>query len=76
MKLRKINSAQSLRFICRSLRCLGQVHAIPPMGDDTGWLYNMLRAVLEVATPNIGVSDENKQFLRDVRDGIDEVLSG
>ena len=38
--------------------------------------HNMLRAVLEVAKPNIGVSDENKQFLRDMRDGIDEVLSG
>jgi hypothetical protein len=47
---------------------------MPPMDDNTVWFSEMLRAVLEIARPNTGVEEENKAFLRDVRQGIDRVL--
>ena len=61
-------------LITRAVRYLGQVHAMPPMDDNTVWFSEMLRAVLEIARPNTGVEEENKAFLRDVRQGIDRVL--
>jgi hypothetical protein len=63
-----------LPLITRAVRYLRQVHAMPPMDDNTMWFYNMLRVALEIARPNTGVEEENKEFLRDMRDGIDEVL--
>lgn len=39
-------------LVTRAVRYLTQVHAIPPMGDDTQWFSNMLSAVLEIARPN------------------------
>ena len=61
-------------LITRAVRYLGQVHAMPPMDDNTAWFSEMLRAVLEIARPNTGVDEENKAFLRDMREGIDQVL--
>jgi hypothetical protein len=61
-------------LITRAVRYLGQVHAIPPMGDNIVWFSEMLRAVLEIARPNIGVNEENKAFLHDMREGIDRAL--
>jgi hypothetical protein len=61
-------------LITRAVRYLGQVHAMPPMDDNTVWFSEMLRAVLEIARPNTGVEEENKAFLRDMRDGIDQAL--
>jgi hypothetical protein len=63
-------------LITRAVRYLGQVHAMPPMDDNTVWFSEMLRAVLEIARPNTGVEEENKAFLRDMREGIDRVLRG
>jgi hypothetical protein len=61
-------------LVTRAVRYLGQVHAMPPMDDNTVWFSEMLRAVLEIARPNTGVEEENKAFLRDMRDGIDQSL--
>jgi hypothetical protein len=61
-------------LITRAVRYLGQVHAMPPTDDNTVWFAEMLRAVLEIARPNTGVEEENKAFLRDMREGIDRVL--
>ena len=63
-----------LPLIARAVRYLGQVHAIPPMDDNTVWFSEMLRAVLEIARPNTGVNDENKEFLRDMLHGIKDLL--
>ena len=63
-----------LPLITRAVRYLGQVHASPPMDDDTGWFYDMLRVVLEIARPNTGVEEENKEFLRDMLQGIEQSL--
>jgi hypothetical protein len=60
--------------ITRAVRYLGQVHAIPPMDDDTGWFHDMLRVVLEIARPNTGVDEENEEFLRDMLQGIEQSL--
>jgi hypothetical protein len=64
-----------LPVITRAVRYLGQVHAMPPMDDNTGWFYDMLRVVLEIARPNTGVNEENKEFLRDMLQGIGQSLS-
>src|SRR6266508_2085904 len=59
-----------LALITRAVRYLANVHAIPPMDENTSWFYDMLRVVLEIARPNTGVNDENKQFLKDMLYGI------
>lgn len=64
-----------LPLITRAVRYLGSVHAMPPMDDDTRWFYNMLQVVLEIARPNTGIDEENKEFLRDMLQGIEEALS-
>jgi hypothetical protein len=61
--------------ITRAVRYLGQVHAMPPMDDNMGWFYDMLRVVLEIARPNTAVNQENKEFLRDMLQGIGQSLS-
>jgi hypothetical protein len=62
-------------LIARAVRYLTQVHAIPPMGDDTRWFSDMLRAVLEIARPNTVVGDDNKEFLRDMLLGIEQSVN-
>jgi hypothetical protein len=62
-------------LIRRAVRYLGQVHAMPPMDDNTGWFYDMLHVVLEFARPNTGVDAANKEFLRDMLQGIGRSLS-
>jgi len=64
-----------LPLITRAVRYVGQVHALPAMDDDTGWFYDMLRVVLEIARPNTGVEEDNKEFLRDMLQGIEQSLS-
>ena len=64
-----------LSLISRAVRYLANTHAMPPMDDDTSWFRNMLQAVLEIARPNTGIEEENKQFLRDMRRGIGEALN-
>jgi hypothetical protein len=64
-----------LPLITRAVRYLGSVHANPPMDDNTRWFYNKLRVVLEIARPNAGIDEENKEFLRDMLQGIVESLS-
>jgi len=44
-------------LITRAVRYLGQVHAIPPMDEDTQWFSNMLQVVLEIARPNSGMDE-------------------
>ncbi|MBI3699427.1 MAG: hypothetical protein HY242_03140 [Afipia sp.] len=65
-----------LPIITRAVRYLNNVHAIPPMDDDTGWFYDMLRVVLDIARPNTSVAAEDKEFLRDMLEGIGKSLQG
>jgi hypothetical protein len=61
--------------IARAVRYLTHVHAMPLMEEDTRWFTEMLRAVLEIARPNTVVDDENKEFLRDLLQGIERSLN-
>lgn len=62
-------------LVTRAVRYLTQVHAIATMGDDTQWFSNMLSAVLEIARPNTGIDEDNKEFLRDMTEGINSLMS-
>jgi hypothetical protein len=62
-------------LIARAVRYLANVHAMPVMDEDTRWFSEMLRAVLEIARPNTMVDDDNKEFLRDLLQGIERSLS-
>lgn len=66
--------ARDRALITRAVLYLTNVHAIPPMGDDTRWFSEMLSAVLEIARPNVGVEEANKEFLREMSDGIKSSL--
>ncbi len=60
--------------IARAVRYLANVHTMPMMDEDTRWFTEMLRAVLEIARPNTVVNDDNKDFLRDLLQGIERSL--
>jgi hypothetical protein len=45
------------------------------MDNNTGWFHDMLCVVLAIARPNTGVDEENKEFLRDMLQGIESSLS-
>jgi len=64
-----------LPMLIRAVMYIHQSHAIPPMRTDTVWFYNILSAVLEVACPNIMVSDAAKDFLVDMKNGINGQLN-
>jgi hypothetical protein len=61
-------------LVARAVGYLTQVHAIPPMDEDTRWFTEMLRAILEIARPNTVVDEDNKEFLRDLLHGIEQSL--
>lgn len=58
-------------LVTRAILYLTQAHAIPPMGDRTEWFGYMLDAVLEIARPNAGLNGQAREFLNDMRNGID-----
>lgn len=62
-------------LIASAVRYLTNAHAMPPMGEDASWFFNMLRVVLEIARPNTGIKLENKAFLREMLYGIADSLS-
>jgi hypothetical protein len=64
-------------LVSRAVRYIDQVHAIPPMKNDTAWFWNMLSAVVEVARPNTGsVEGEALSFLDDIQQGITILKQG
>lgn len=58
-----------------AVRYIAYVHAIPPHGTDTGWFRDTLSALMEVAVPNTGLSEQAAQFLPCVQEGIRESLA-
>jgi len=58
----------------RAIRYMHQVHSMP-MGDNIEWFDYTLQALLEIARPSAGVNEENKAFLRDMLDGIQDSLA-
>lgn len=60
-----------LALIARAIDYLRQVHAIPPMGNDSSWFSDSLTPLLELARPNAGgVEGEALKFLDDVAQGV------
>lgn len=57
-------------MITRAIIYLNHTHAIPPMGDDTQWFYEMLVALIELACPNMIQSTESIVFLKDIEEGV------
>ncbi len=64
----------SVEIITRAVGYLHQIHAIPPMANDTMWFENMLSVLLEIACPNAGLDGDSREFLRDLLNGIIESL--
>lgn len=57
-------------ILVRAVRYIERTHAIPPMGEDTSWFYEVLNALLELAAPNAIGRSEHEGFMRDLEDGI------
>ncbi|KAA9346095.1 hypothetical protein [Adhaeribacter soli] len=64
----------SEELLVRAINYVSNVHAIPPLIENYRWFDNTLRTLLELACPNSGVTDENKKFLHDLINGINESL--
>lgn len=56
-------------LIVRAVEYL-DVHAIPPMRDDTDWFRDMLIALVDLSCPNHGGSVEYDEFYKDIEAGI------
>ncbi|SNT02067.1 hypothetical protein SAMN05216374_2334 [Tardiphaga sp. OK246] len=66
---------RDIPLIVKAVRYLNQVHALPPMDEDTSWFYNMLSVVVEIARPNTVVDERGKPFLEEMQKGIHRSLS-
>jgi hypothetical protein len=61
-------------LLVRAARYLAHTHALPPMGNNTGWFPEMLDVLIELACPNTGLPRQGKAFMADLRRGISEKL--
>jgi hypothetical protein len=66
---------RDIPLIVKAIRYLNQVHAIPPMDDNTMWFYNMASVLMEIARPNTVVDERGKPFLEEMLTGINKSLS-
>lgn len=57
-------------ILVRAVSYLARTHAIAQMHDSTEWFFFMLRALMELACPEMGTSGETPAFLADVEEGI------
>src|SRR3712207_79318 len=53
--------------VARAVRFLGEVHAMPPMGEDLRWFDDMLAALLGLLEPTTALSPDARAFLLDLR---------
>jgi hypothetical protein len=67
-------SGEDPAVVARAVRFLGDVYAIPPMGEEVGWFDDMLTALLGLLQPSTALSTEARAFLLDLRAGIDRWL--
>lgn len=58
-----------------AVRYIAAVHAIPPCGTDTEWFRNMLGAIMEIAVPNSGLSEEAAKLMPCLQEGIVQALA-
>lgn len=58
------------QILVRAVVYLAHTHAISPMHDSTEWFMFMLRALLELACPEVEQSTDSICFLSDLEHGI------
>ncbi|MEA5112997.1 MAG: hypothetical protein VB050_03135 [Geobacteraceae bacterium] len=58
------------QILVRAVEYLAHTHAISPMHDSTEWFMFMLRALLELACPDVEQNTESISFLSDLEYGI------
>jgi hypothetical protein len=61
-------------LLARAVTYINRVHSIPLEADEISWFTHTLRALIEVARPNVIVGDDGTHFLKEMRAGIDEAL--
>lgn len=60
--------------IADAVEYIAHVHALPT-GTDTQWFRNQLAALIEVAVPNTGLSEDAAKLLPHLQEGIRESLA-
>lgn len=63
-----------LALLARAVTYINRVHEIPLNADEISWFSQTLRALIEVARPNVLIDDDGRLFLQDLLDGIDIAL--
>lgn len=63
-------------LITRAVLYLANVHAIPPMQENTEWFKNMMDILIELACPNTQPALENEMFYKDIEAGISNARAG
>jgi hypothetical protein len=63
-----------LALLARAATYINRAHGSPVKADKISWFSHTLRALIEVARPNVVIDDDGRLFLKDMRDGIDEAL--
>jgi hypothetical protein len=58
-------------IVVRAIRYIEHITSYP-WGDDTGWVSNVLEALIELACPNTQSHPEFEAFYRDIEEGIRE----
>lgn len=61
--------------IIEVVRYLAYAHAIPPMGDDTRWFYDMLQVLMELCCPNNIYSSDAAKFFNALERGVRASMS-
>ena len=59
-----------VNLIARAVLYLTDIHAIPPMSEDTRWFEERLEALLELAHPNTIPTAQAARFFDDIEEGI------
>jgi hypothetical protein len=60
-------------IITKAVLYLANVHAIPPMKEDTKWFDERLHVLVELACPNAIPAEEASQILDDIQAGINYI---
>jgi hypothetical protein len=64
------NGGRDTALIARAVHYIIDAHALPLMGTDMEWFRQALACLVELAVPNIALSERGAAFLNDVEEGI------
>jgi len=66
------DSDEDPNIITQAVLYLAHSEAIPPMKDDTGWFFDMLRVLMNIIVPDTYHCEESIQFLNDLKKAIEK----